>query len=225
MIGILGNGLLGKALQQETKWKSISRNVGFDITDLNTFRLLFNKEKKYSTLINCIAITDTYSNDKKSLFNVNYKGVVDLVKFCNEHSIKLIHISTAYVYSNCIHEAKEEEEITYVDNYYTESKLLADLHIKQYCNDYIILRVLHKEFPRYEYGWVDQLGNYMLPDELALEIKKIAQKNYTGMLNIGGDLKTAYDWGRQYKKLKPGLRPEKVPADISMNLSKFKSLC
>ena len=93
---ILGNGLLGTELKNQSDWDIVSREVdGFDITDTDTYYLMTEifhgvaQAMPYDVIINCIANTDTYSNDKEAHWNVNYKGTADLVDFCNVFNIFL----------------------------------------------------------------------------------------------------------------------------------------
>ena len=71
---VLGDGLLGSEIIKQTEWDYISRKKdGFDIT-ISSFDCLLN----YDTIINCIAYTDTYSDDKEKHWNINYKSVISL---------------------------------------------------------------------------------------------------------------------------------------------------
>ena len=68
---VLGDGLLGRELINQTNWDYVSRSKnGFDIDHLDKFIL-----SNYNIVINCIAHTDTYSEDKEDHWNVNYKFV------------------------------------------------------------------------------------------------------------------------------------------------------
>lgn len=103
---VLGDGLLGKELVKQTNWDYISRKKDkFDLSDKSTYYLMakteFGKVQHcdYDVIINCIANTNTYSDDKESHWDTNYKGVADLVDFCNNWKIKLVHISTDYLSS------------------------------------------------------------------------------------------------------------------------------
>ena len=121
-----------------TGWEIVSRSKdGFDITDIKTYTgtlmgaphgVVFYS--KYDVLINCIADTDTYSNDRESDWNVNYKGVATLVNFCNDFNVKLVHISSDYIYSNSISEAAEDDVPMHCGNWYGYTKLLADGHVQ-----------------------------------------------------------------------------------------------
>ena len=83
---ILGDGILGSEIAQQTGWDYISRKKdNFDIIDKSTYYKL-TKVKfgviqycDYDVIINTIAYTNSYSDDKKIHYNVNYKGVANLV--------------------------------------------------------------------------------------------------------------------------------------------------
>ena len=70
---VLGDGLLGSELVKQTGWDYVSRKKNkknlFDLLPM----ILFNDAE---IVVNCIANTDTYSNDKKSMMDVNYNFVV-----------------------------------------------------------------------------------------------------------------------------------------------------
>ena len=100
---ILGDGLLGGEIARQTNWDYISRKKdNLNISDPSSWN--FND---YRIIINCIAHTDTYSTDRQQHWDVNYKFVYDLIEYCNIHNIKLVHISTEYLYSGSVDNATE----------------------------------------------------------------------------------------------------------------------
>ena len=81
---VLGNGMLGKEISKQTGWDNISREKdGFDITKKKTYKKLLNEEfgPIQHTIINCIANTNTYLDERRPHWEVNYKGVDKLVRF------------------------------------------------------------------------------------------------------------------------------------------------
>ena len=67
---VLGSGLLGSEIIKQTNWDSVSlKKDAFDINDESSFSKLLG----YDVVVNCIANTDTYSIDKDSHWNTNYK--------------------------------------------------------------------------------------------------------------------------------------------------------
>lgn len=75
---ILGYGILGKELVKQTGWDCLSKdaNQNFDFKKINSYDKIISS---YDTVINCIGNTDTYSDNQKEHWDINYKGVSDLL--------------------------------------------------------------------------------------------------------------------------------------------------
>lgn len=219
---ILGNGILGNKLNQETGWDILSRSVdGLDLTDINTWGSLL---LPYDTIINCIAHTDTYDESKETHWNVNYKAVSELVEYCNNHNKKLVHISTDYVYTNSLGTPNEEGIPVHQSTYYAYTKLLGDSFIELKSKNYLILRGTHKPNPfPYEGAWVNHLGNFDYIDVIVNYYIKLIKKDAKGLFNVGTKYKSMY---RLASQTKPNVNPIrtndiKIPLDVSMDISKL----
>lgn len=233
-IVILGDGLLGSELHTQTKWDMVSRKKnGFDITDPSTFSLLLEtydgmaQKAKYDTIINCIANTDTYSIDRQAHWDVNYKGVAELTDFCNKWGVKLVHISTDYIYANSTGTPSEEDVPVHQETYYAYTKLLADGYIELKSRDYLVVRTTHKPYPfPYEKAWINQVGNFDYVTETASLIKRLITKQATGTINVGTTLKNMYQLAKETRTdVEPILIQEKkVPTNTSMNLNKLHNI-
>jgi len=232
-IVILGDGLLGSELAHQTNWDTISRKVDrFDLTDVKTFDLLLEtydgmmQRAKYDTIVNCIANTDTYSKDRQGHWDVNYKGVAELTDFCSYWGIKLVHISSDYVYANSTGVPTEEDVPVHQETYYAYTKLLADAYIELKSEDYLVVRATHKEYPfKYKVAWIDQLGNFDYVDQIASSVVRLVNSNASGIYNVGTELKSVYDLAkRTAKDVKASLAPSATPANTQMNLDKFNNI-
>jgi dTDP-4-dehydrorhamnose reductase len=218
---VLGDGLLGSEIIKQTNWDYISRKKdGFDITkdEFNFYG--------YDVIVNCIAFTNTYSNDKESNWNINYKAVADLVGYCNNYNIKLVHTSTDYVYTNSVSNASEEDIPIHGNNWYSYTKLLADAFIELKSHDYLILRESHKPNPfPYDNAWINLIGNFDYVNKIADIIINLIKLEQNGIINVGTDLKTIYDLALETNKnVKPTLKPKQAPEDVSLNLTKLKNI-
>jgi len=218
---VLGDGLLGSEIIKQTNWDYISRKKdGFDITkdEFNFYG--------YDVIVNCVAFTNTYSNDKESNWNVNYKAVADLVGYCNNHNIKLVHISTDYVYTNSVSNASEEDIPIHGNNWYSYTKLLADAYIELKSQDYLILRESHKPNPfPYDNAWINLIGNFDYVNKIAEIIINLIKLEENGIINVGTDLKTIYDLAIETNKnVKATLKPKQAPEDVSLDLTKLKNI-
>ena len=225
-IVVLGDGLLGSEIVKQTGWEYISRKKdGFDLTDYDSYNQHFIEAyegvifcPKYSVIVNCIANTNTYSDDKEGMRNINYKATSFLSDYCKKHKIKLVHISTDYVYAGSKDNASEEDIPVPSNNWYTYYKLLADEYIKLNHSNYLICRELHKPNPfPYDKVWKVQTSGDTV-DKIAELIIKLINKDAQGVFNVG----TGDKW---LKELAPNAEeieaPSHVPKDTRMNLDKL----
>lgn len=218
---VLGDGLLGSEIIKQTGWDYISRKKdGFDITSSD-----FNFHG-YDVILNCIAYTNTYSNDKESNWKINYKAVADLVDYCNNNNIKLVHISTDYVYTNSVSNASEEDIPIHGNNWYSYTKLLADGYVELKSSNYLILRESHKPNPfPYDSAWVNLVGNFDYVDVIASLIIDLIKLDKNGIINVGTELKTIRDLAvRTNENIKPSLKPSNAPNDVSINIDKLTNI-
>jgi dTDP-4-dehydrorhamnose reductase len=219
---ILGDGLLGSELIKQTGWDYISRKKnGFDFTKIGTYTHLL---KGYNIIINCIACTDTYSNDKTKHWNVNYKAVADLVSFCNLNQIKVIHISTDHIYTNSEPNASEETVPQHLGTWYGYTKLLGDAHVQMSADNYLVIRESHKPYPfPYEQAWDDQLTNGDYVNIIASLIIKLINSNASGVYNVGTEEKTWYSLTKEEFNTIPSNSPINAPDNITMDLTKLNN--
>ena len=91
--------------------------------------LSFFKENSFYALINCAAYTNVNNAEKdiKTAELVNNFGIKNLAIVCRRYSIKLIHISTDYVFDGSKKSPYIETDITNPINAYGTSKLNGEL--------------------------------------------------------------------------------------------------
>ena len=91
--------------------------------------LSFFKENSFYALINCAAYTNVNKAEKdiKTAELVNNFGIKNLAIVCRRYSIKLIHISTDYVFDGSKKSPYIETDITNPINAYGTSKLNGEL--------------------------------------------------------------------------------------------------
>ena len=213
---ILGDGILGSKLHKLTGWDYISRKKdGIDFNDFNSY---YEHILSYSEVINCIANTDSYSDDKDKHLNTNFRFAVNLSDICNNLNIKLIHISTEFVYANNIQPPTEEDLPLPDKSWYAYSKLLADEYISLTNNNFLICRLLHKPNPfPYDDVW-DVITSGDTVDKISSLIVQLIKEGATGIFNVGTGRKKLSNIAPG-KKVIP--KPNHVPFDTSMNLSKL----
>lgn len=215
---ILGDGLLGSEIHSQTEWDIASRKLG-NLPKLREWEKICNLINKYDVVVNCIAYTNSYSKDKKNHYDINYRFAADLSEACNTEGVKLVHISTEFVYANNP-TPPTEEDIPFPDNtWYAYTKLLADEYIKLNNQNYLICRELHKPNPfPYNEVWQVQTSGDMV-DKISNIIIQLINKKANGVFNVGTGDKWLKKLAPKTSKIIPP--PSNVPFDTRMNLNKL----
>lgn len=220
---VLGKGKLGSEIVKQTGWDYLSR-AEHEIT-IDNFDQWKSRMDVYDVIVNCIANTDTYSDDKEKHWKANYELVTFLAEYCDENNKKLVHISTDYLYQNSVDEATEEDEALFDHTWYMFTKLLADEYLKEHAKNYLICRLSHKPYPfPYESAWTDVYTNADYTPVIADLVIKLIVGDATGLFNVGTEKKSIYELARRTKSdVKQILSPPHVPKNITMSLSKLQN--
>ena len=217
-IVVLGDGLLGSELIKSAGWDCVSRKRnGFDLTN----REHYDKYALYSydVVVNCIAHTDTYSDDRAANWSVNYEAVVYLANYCELHNVKLVHISTDYVYANSKPVASEQDVPVHLDTWYGYTKLLGDAYAQLNKNN-LIIRTSHKPYPfPYPKAWHNQSTNGDYAPVIAQLIIELVNVQAKGLVNVGTSPKTWYSLTKDEFDTAPVAKPDSAPKDITMDVT------
>ena len=180
---------------------------------------------EYDVVVNCIANTDTYSEDKEKHWNANYELITFLAEYCDDNNKKLVHISTDYLYQNSVDDAKEDDEPMFEHTWYMFTKLLADEYLKAHSKNYLICRLSHKPYPfPYDSAWGDVIVNADYTPVISRLVIKLIKNGAEGLYNVGTERKTIYELAqRTNKNVKKIVSPPHVPKNISMNVSKMEN--
>lgn len=156
------NGQLGRCIQKiaaryATLDFSFKSSKELDITNLDMVNTLFDAVK-FDFCINCAAYTNVEQAEKSPeiAFKVNAEGVKALAVACKTNSVKLVHISTDYVF-----DGEKEEGYLPVDkpnpiNEYGKSKLKGEQYIEKILKEFLIIRTswLYSEFGKNFYNTI-----------------------------------------------------------------------
>ena len=138
------NGQLGKTIQSIVK-----KNTKFIFTDINSLDITKKKEielfiKRYNIkcIVNCAAYTyvDKSEIEKEKADEINCNAVKNLVEISEIYKLRLIHISTDYVYNGINKSEISEHEYVNPQNYYGVSKLNGEKHIENSISESIVIR-------------------------------------------------------------------------------------
>ena len=152
--------------------------------------------------------------------DLNIIGTANLVKEVSKLGIKMIYLSTSYVYPGTKGNYKETDPIKPWNNY-SWSKLGGECSVQMYKNS-LIIRLCMTEKPFiHNRAYANVKLNFMFQEDAAKLILKIVGKK--GIINLGGPSQTVYNFAKKYnKKIKKIYSRGEFPKKIDMNLSKLK---
>ncbi|PKV65403.1 dTDP-4-dehydrorhamnose reductase [Polaribacter sp. Hel1_33_96] len=139
--GQLGNEIKDRA-SQFGNWNFIYKDLPeLDITDYNKLEKL-TSELSIDTIINCAAYTavDLAESNQEIAYKVNVEGAKNLAKLAKKFRLKLVHVSTDFVFDGKHHLPYKETDMSNPLSVYGRTKLEGErLVLEEYPNS-IILR-------------------------------------------------------------------------------------
>jgi dTDP-4-dehydrorhamnose reductase len=183
-------------------------NLSYESLDITNRRQLGFQISFYhpEVLINAAAYTEVDGCEihKDKAWAVNVGGVKNLVNLCKKQKIKLIHLSSDYIFNGKNGPYSEDDPPDPV-NFYGETKLQSEKIIRESGVNFLIIRTnvlygLGKSVKPNFLLWVldklsrnekikivtDQFNNPTLADNLSSCILEMARKNISGTYHIGG---------------------------------------
>lgn len=134
--GFLGKKICG-ILEREYQVIGVARRGSENVQalDLSDRRQLeaYIRLKKPDIVIHTVAIADPETCDAApdEAYAVNVELTRDLCEICGEENIKLIFISTDYVFDGLSHEEYRESALRNPLNYYGQTKMMAEDYVRQ----------------------------------------------------------------------------------------------
>lgn len=148
------NGQLAKCIKDiSPKWSSLDfifvDKKKLDIT--NTKNVLeFFKSHTIDWCINCAAYNavDKAENDQENAYSINVFGAKNLAQVCQQYAVKMIHLSTDFVFGGLKSIPYTELDETNPLNVYGVSKVNGENEIRKILEKHFIIRTswLYSEF-------------------------------------------------------------------------------
>lgn len=176
-------------------------------------------------IINAAAIIDNrqIEKDPQGAINTNIIGAANIARVCGDHKIRLVYISTDYIYKGDRGNYKETDEILPF-NLYSWTKLGGECSTKCVDNHLIIRTSFGKTF-NYRQAFTDKWASKDYVDVIAPMILEASTSPLTGVLNLGTERKSLYDFAKERSDNVKPVRLEdtsfSTPYDTSMNLQKW----
>ena len=183
-------------------------------TELNILNV--NLIKKYLTkvkpkyLIHLAGLSRPMSIHNKDIvqsIDKNIIGTANVTKVCAKLKIKLIYISTCYIYPGQKGNYSEGSPIKPINNY-AWSKLGGECSVMLYKNS-LILRTSVTEKPFvHKSAFYDFKTNFIFHEDLVMKILKLI--NQKGLINIGGKSQSVYNFVKKYNKNKAIISKKRI---------------
>ena len=195
-------GQLGRSFQKISQNHSEHNFLYTDLpeTDITNKKALNTLVKKHTidVIINCAAYTavDKAETEKELAYHINAYGPKILAEVAKENNLKLVHISTDYVFDGTSTSPIKESYPTNPKGAYGQSKLEGELEIASAACDAVIIRTawLYSEFGNNFVKTMlrlgkekdtlsvvyDQVGTPTYATDLALAVMQIIDTGFNG---------------------------------------------
>jgi len=197
-----------------------------NILNLRSIETIIKKIKP-KIILHCAGLSrpmDIHEKDICKSIDLNIIGTCNVVKISKKYNLKIIYLSTSYVYEGTDGNYKETDAVKPFNNYGL-SKLGGECSVSMYDNS-LILRIAMTEKPFiYDKAFTNLKSNFLFHEELALILPKLVNKK--GIINIGGKPQSIYSFAKKYNpKVKKIKAPKnfRLPLNQSMNIGKLKKI-
>ena len=222
-----GSGKLGSEIKKRRPDFLFPTRNDFDITSFSNVEEFLVRHRNINTIIHCAALVSPPIVKEKPDQAVisNIIGTSNLSAICYKMNIKLIYISTDYVFSGKKGNYSEEDELMPI-NKYAWSKLGGECAVRMLDN-YVIIRLSFGPdvFP-FDAAFIDQYTSRESVSVTVNKILKIVDNDFYGVIHIGGSRKTVYEYAlslgaNNVKEISIKDMKVEMPVDTSLNCSKF----
>ena len=221
-----GEGRFAKELKKfRTKYNFIYRNKKqLNILSISSIKSNIKKFKP-DGILHLAGLSRPMSiHDKKitKSIDLNIIGTAQLVKACSENNLKIIFLSTSYVYPGKKGNYSETDALLPWNNY-GWSKLGAESAVQMYDNSLIIRACMTEKPFLHKSAFGDVKSNFIFHNEFCKIFLKILNKK--GIFNIGGKSQTIYQFAKKYNKNVKKIKSKgQFPPKMDMSFKKLKKL-
>ena len=187
-----GTGLLGSEFKKISNF--ILTGSELDITNENELNLKLTSLRP-DIIVLAASKKNSVEIDENPIpaIETNIKGAVNVTKYCIENNVRLVYISTDYVYDYTGMEHEEDEPLKPF-NLYAWTKLGGECSVRAHSNSLIIRTSFGpSEYP-YKYAYTNRFVNKDYVDIIAPILKDLILSEETGIINAGTRNKTLYEY-------------------------------
>ena len=183
------DGRFGKILQKNYKKLIFKNKKQLDILSLRSISKNLNKYKP-SHILHLAGLSRPMKIHDQNInrsIDLNIVGTCNLVKEASKRGIKIIYLSTSYVYPGIKGNYGENDAVKPWNNY-SWSKLGGECAVQMYKNS-LIIRLCMTEKPFvHSKAYANVRANFIYQEDAAKIIMRIVNKK--GIINVGGPSQT-----------------------------------
>jgi dTDP-4-dehydrorhamnose reductase len=225
-----GSGLLGSAFRKIEPLIRYPEHGEFDITRYEQMEH-YVRSNPCTAIIHAAAFISPPLIDKDPLeaINVNIIGTCNIVKLCMQYDIRLIYVSTDYIFKGDKGNYRETDPV-YPVNKYAWSKLGGECAVRMYDNHLIIRTSFGPDIFPFEKAFIDQWTSRETVSVIAKKISSLIDYSMKGTIHIGSKRRTVYEYAlsidgnKKIGELSIHDVSFCAPEDASLNCEKFDSL-
>ena len=225
-----GSGRFGSIFKDKSKIKGLLYPKKKELNILNISSINnYLKKHRPKIVIHAAGLSrpmEIHDKDILQSIDKNIIGTCNLVKICSRLNIKLIYLSTNYVYPGYKGGYKESDPLLPFNNY-SWSKLGGECAVQMYKNS-LIIRLCMTEKPFiHKYAFKDLITNFIFHEDVVKIFPKILKLK--GIINLGGKTRSVYNFAKKHNKnvkatYSSKLFKKKIPFNHSMNLKKLNKI-
>ena len=225
-----GNGKFSNALIKINKeYRILAPNKKqMNILSQNSIANFISK-KKVDYFIHAAAFTTPMARHKTELeksISTNIIGSANVALCCLKQKIKLIYISTNFVYPGKKGNYTEDSNLSPV-NEYGWSKLGGECAMQIYKNTLTLRICMNDDYFPHKSAFTNYLTSFLKKTEAARITLKLLDKK--GVINIGGKKQSAYDYAKDLNSKVKKIKLKKkdkilLGLDTSMNINKLSKI-
>ena len=202
--------------------------------DFSSFQQIeaYCREKDLAVVIHAGAVTNKYAEDADEAYiRTNIIGTANIVLWCKQRNIRLVYISSDYVYPG-ERGGYTEDSVLYPVNRYAISKLGGELSVRLHQNSLIIRTSFYSSL-NFSEACTDQFTSRIPLRTAAEAVHTLARLDHVrGVLNVGSLTKRSL-FEIVQREFNPGVKPTTrkefhlsypLPRDSSMNTSTYHNL-
>lgn len=225
-----GGGLLGGELRRLLPEMKAPTSMEFNVTDFDQMDT-YVRAGDYELIIHAGAFISPplIDKDPARALEVNIIGTANVVKLCMRHDLRVIYISTDYVFKGDRGPYREEDPVLPV-NKYAWSKLGGECAMQLYDKSLIVRTSFGpNEFP-FPKAFVDQWTSRLSVAEFARKLVGLLDQDATGIVHVAGPRRTVHEYAKSLDPNKPigELRTTEVnfnvPRDTSLSVDRYRRL-